>query len=152
LTPDAEYLKSDELGLVLSKGMAVMYRANPKNPVDYLAKWLLNHAKVERSAEHDKKNLKEIKKHEKSYQKRLHKEDEKKKELDATEVERQNKIDKFTGAVEKQHDLSDMLQSLATYLKEFTSATAVYIGKLETPKKEVDDADNDKAHENEESE
>jgi len=44
LTPDAEYLKSDELGLVISKGMAVMYRANPKNPVDFLAKWLLNHA------------------------------------------------------------------------------------------------------------
>jgi hypothetical protein len=67
LTPDAEYLKSDELGMVLSKGMAVMYRANPKNPVDFLAKWLHNHARVERSAENDKKHLKDIKKHEKSY-------------------------------------------------------------------------------------
>jgi len=46
LTPDAEYLKSDELGMVISKGLAVLYRTNPKNPVDFLAKWLLNHASV----------------------------------------------------------------------------------------------------------
>lgn len=46
ITPDAEYLKSPELGLVIAKGMAVMYRTNPKNPVDFLAKWLLNHSQV----------------------------------------------------------------------------------------------------------
>jgi hypothetical protein len=39
-----------------------------------------------------------------------------------------------------------MLQSLATYLKEFSNSTAVYIGKLETPKNEVQDADDDTAH------
>jgi hypothetical protein len=72
--------------------------------------------------------------------------------VEAAEVERQAKIDTFTGAVEKQHDLTDMLQNLATYLQEFTNATAVYIGKLETPKKEVEDADDDKAHMNDEAE
>jgi hypothetical protein len=51
ITPDAEYLKSDELGLVIAKGMACMYRENPKNPVDFLAKWLVNHSKVQRAAE-----------------------------------------------------------------------------------------------------
>ena len=47
----AEYLKSDEIGLVMAKGMAVMYKQNPKNPVDFLAKWLLNYSQVERAAE-----------------------------------------------------------------------------------------------------
>lgn len=42
--PAADYLKSDEIGLVIAKGMAVLYKTNPKNPVDFLAKWLLNHA------------------------------------------------------------------------------------------------------------
>jgi len=93
-----------------------------------------------------------VKRHEKSYQKRLHKDEEKKKAEEATSAERQNKIDKFTQAVEKQHDLNDMLQSLATYLKEFTGATAVYIGKLETPKNPVEDGDDDKAHDNAEAE
>lgn len=45
---DAEYLKSRELGSVIAKGMAAMYEEEPKNPVDYLAKWLLNYSQVER--------------------------------------------------------------------------------------------------------
>jgi hypothetical protein len=44
--PEAEYLKSDDLGLVIAKGLAVMYKANPSNPVDYLAKWLLDYASI----------------------------------------------------------------------------------------------------------
>jgi hypothetical protein len=50
LTPAAEYLKSDEIGLVIAKGMAVLYKHNPKNPVDFLAKWLLNYAHVQKAA------------------------------------------------------------------------------------------------------
>jgi hypothetical protein len=38
----AEYIKSDELGRVIAKGMAVLYKTQPQNPVDFLGKWLLN--------------------------------------------------------------------------------------------------------------
>ena len=31
--------------------MAVMYKANPKDPVDFLAKWLLNYASVQKSSQ-----------------------------------------------------------------------------------------------------
>lgn len=48
--PDAEYLMSDEIGLVIAKGMQVLYKTNPKNPVDFLAKWLLNKTQVDREA------------------------------------------------------------------------------------------------------
>lgn len=47
-SPDADYLMSDEIGLVIAKGMQVLYKNNPKNPVDFLAKWLLNHSQTER--------------------------------------------------------------------------------------------------------
>ena len=47
---DADYLKSRDLGQVIAKAMAVMYETNPKNPVDFLAKWLLNYSKVEQIA------------------------------------------------------------------------------------------------------
>ena len=40
--PQAEYIKQDDIGLVLAKGMAVTYKANPKNPIDFFGKWLLN--------------------------------------------------------------------------------------------------------------
>jgi len=40
--PDADYLKSEAVGKIIAKGMAVLYKTNPTNPVDYLGKWLLN--------------------------------------------------------------------------------------------------------------
>lgn len=43
-------------------------------------------------------------------------------------------------------DLNDQLQELADFLKQFTSATAVYIGKLVSPKKSIKDDDDDRAH------
>ena len=63
LSSDAEYLKSDELGLVIAKGMAVMYQTNPKNPVDFLAKWLLNYSSVQRAAEAVEDQKKKVKEH-----------------------------------------------------------------------------------------
>lgn len=48
---DADYIKSQELGEVIAKGMAVMYKQQPKQPVDFLAKWLLNYSKTERMVE-----------------------------------------------------------------------------------------------------
>ena len=45
--PDAVYIKQDEIGQVLSQGMAVLYLTRPKDPVDYLAKWLLNYSQTE---------------------------------------------------------------------------------------------------------
>ena len=79
ITPDAEYLKSDELGLVIAKGMAVMYRTNPKNPVDFLAKWLLNHSQVQRAAESQKKNEKEVNRSKKKHNNKLAKIEEQEK-------------------------------------------------------------------------
>ena len=43
---DAEYLKKDEIGLVIAKAMACTYKAQPANPIDYFAKWLLQQSKV----------------------------------------------------------------------------------------------------------
>jgi hypothetical protein len=49
------------------------------------------------------------------------------------------------------HDLTDQLQDLADFLKEFTNSTAVYIGKLVSPKKPISDDDDDEAHIDDES-
>ena len=42
--PDITYLKDDQIGKVICKGLSVLVREKPKNPIDYLAKWLLNQA------------------------------------------------------------------------------------------------------------
>ena len=46
---DAEYLKGEEIGGVIAQAMAHTYRAKPKNPIDYFAKWLLNHSQVQKN-------------------------------------------------------------------------------------------------------
>ena len=44
--PDIKYLKQDDIGAVLAKGLAETYEANPKSPIEFFAKWLLNHGKT----------------------------------------------------------------------------------------------------------
>ena len=77
---DAEYLKSPEIGEVLAMGMAVTYRTNPKMPIEFFAKWLLNHSKVQRqqlAAEDKALKVKELKEKREYQQKEQAKENEK---------------------------------------------------------------------------
>jgi hypothetical protein len=56
------------------------------------------------------------------------------------------KIAQFYEKVMNSKDLTDQLQDLADYLQEQTNSTAVYIGKLVQPKKEIGLEDDDRAH------
>lgn len=56
------------------------------------------------------------------------------------------KIKMFYEKISFSNDLTDQLQDLADFLKEFTNSTAVYIGKLVSPKKPISDDDDDEAH------
>ncbi len=40
---DMDYLKQDEIGKILAMGLAEVYKQTPKYPIDFFAKWLLNH-------------------------------------------------------------------------------------------------------------
>lgn len=42
--PALQYLSTPEISDILSKGLSVLYEKNPKNPVEFLALWLLNHS------------------------------------------------------------------------------------------------------------
>lgn len=53
--------------------------------------------------------------------------------------------------LEKSEDLTDNLDELAAYLKDFTGATGVYIGKLIKPRRDIGDDDDDRAHIDEEN-
>lgn len=63
---------------------------------------------------------------------------------------REDKINAFKSKVESSEDLNDNLQDLADHLKEFTNATACYIGKIAKPIKGVSqgmaDDDDEDAH------
>lgn len=63
----------------------------------------------------------------------------------------ENKKLEFYHKIQKSTDLTDQLQDLADFLKEFTHSTSVYIGKLVAPKKSISDEDDDRAHMDEEA-
>jgi len=41
LHPDAAYVMQDDIGLVIAKGLSVVYTEKPANPVEFFANWLL---------------------------------------------------------------------------------------------------------------
>ena len=123
-----------------------MYKTQPKNPVDFLAKWLLNHGRVEKTAlqtvEHHER-VRELK-DKQGYQASV---ERKEAELRAQEAQEQELKDTiFFEKISFSPDLNDQLQDLADFLKAKTNATAVYIGKRVAPKKPIAEDDDEQAH------
>lgn len=143
---DAEYLKSDEIGLVIAKGLATLYQEKPQNPVDYLGKWLLNVAHVQRAAVSQKEEQAQIEKHKADHEKQCAEEKKKAEAEEAKRAAHQATITKFNGDVAAAHDLADELQNLTDHIKKETDATAVYIGKVICPHKKIEEGDDDRAH------
>lgn len=44
--PDVQYIKTEDVGIVVAKALAVLYKVKPNNPCDYMARWMLNYAQV----------------------------------------------------------------------------------------------------------
>jgi hypothetical protein len=42
---DIIFLKSSELGKIVNRGLVELYKIQPKNPVTFLANWLLNESR-----------------------------------------------------------------------------------------------------------
>ena len=57
----------------------------------------------------------------------------------------------FNEKIQFSSDLTDQLQELVDYLKMRTSSTAVYVGKLVSPKRPISDEDDETAHIDEEA-
>ena len=149
--PDISYIKRDDIGVVIAKGLARLYRAQPKDPVDYLARWLLNFSNIKSQSN----TMIEKKQKQQELKDRKDLDDQNKmrdvEEQLKKEKEHSTKIDDFRDKVATSDDLSDMLQEFTHYLKEFTGATGVYIGRLIKPNKQIQEGDDDKAHENPEA-
>ena len=78
------------------------------------------------------------------YEENVEKKEEQKKELQKEAVDA--KMRTFYDKIGFSNDLTDQLQDLADFLKEFTHSTAVYIGQLVSPKKPIHEDEDDQAH------
>ena len=140
----------DDIGLVIAKGLSVVYKERPDNAVDFFAKWLLQQADIKNKKLAEiqmAEQVNKLKEKEEWEQRRIEKAAE---EVKVQEQEKQAKIDAFNTLVKGSDDLADNLQALVEHLHEFTGATSVYVGKLDKPIKGFSQGlaedDDDEAH------
>jgi hypothetical protein len=43
--PDLQFLKNSEITPIISRGLSELYKIQPKNPITFLANWLLNESR-----------------------------------------------------------------------------------------------------------
>ena len=127
----------DKIGLVIAKGLSVVYKEKPENPVDFFAKWLLQQSSIKKREQQERDIIKNIQNLKKKDELDAEKQAKAKQETENQKKKMNDKIDKFNFDVDKSDDLNDQLQSLVDHLAEFTGATACYVGKIAKPIKGV---------------
>ncbi|CAI2387904.1 unnamed protein product [Moneuplotes crassus] len=146
LNETVDYLSKQEIGVIISQGLAETYREQPSNPVDYLGKWLLNNTRREAQKVCDDDRKDHVKELIAIYERNLKlaklEEDDKKKIQKAKD----DKEEAFFTKVEKCEDHEDIVQDLCEYLQEYTNSTSVFVSKLVQEKNPIEEDDNDKAH------
>ena len=105
---------------MISKALSETYKAQPNDPVDFFAKFLLNHSRTAKKAKEEKeaeKHVKEMRSHHISKLRELELKAEEKKKKEKHKHER---IDHFYESLkvkdESAHDLRDKLNDLAQFL------------------------------------
>lgn len=150
LHPDAAYVMQDDIGLVIAKGLSVVYKERPDNAVDFFAKWLLQQADIKKKKDAEKLQAQEVAKLKEKEEWEQKCREKAEAEIQVENAAKQAKIKAFNDEVAASDDLADNLQSLVNHLHEFTGATSVYVGKLDKPirgfSQGLAEDDDDEAH------
>ena len=143
-SPDIIYLQQPEIGKVIARGLAILYREQPRFPIDYLAKWLLNNSSACLS--------------ESAYEATL----QRKIELQAEALELEKKRQEDQALIESmrleilnkdsvmrdsisssEYPLELLDESFPEFLEKRKNLTGVYVGFLEHPTKIIDEIEED---------
>jgi Fe-S cluster assembly scaffold protein SufB len=144
--PDAQYLKQSLIGGIISKGMAITYQHQPKDPIDYFAKWLLAQSQIAKAEEAAVKKACRLEKVREDHEQQRAKTDKAAAERQAVETRKLAHFENFRELVRDSRDLEDELQQLVDHLKDSSEATAVYIGKVVTPIRPISEDAGENAH------
>jgi len=129
---------------VVSKGLSELYKVQPKNPITFLANWLLNESRSKKIYEgiddhnRKKKELKEkYEKITKENEEKLNIEEEKNKETSIVKND-------FVKMI--RDDIDEILNNICDGLKRIINATGVYISIKDKKRKKVNENDDENAH------
>jgi len=102
-------LMQDEIGVVISKGLSATYESKPKNPIEYFAKWLLNHRKTEKEAQAILDKEKQIELLQKVYEDEINTKKLKDNEVIQAKEKLEEENKKFWDELQISEDLNDNL-------------------------------------------
>jgi hypothetical protein len=148
---DVTYLKQDQVGGILAKGLAELYQQQPAHPIHFLGNWLLNYAATEKNkaqevAKEERKQLLDSK-----YQQTLEAQAENRRRKLAEIEAKTNFEADFLDRIKQSLDVDDLLSQLAEHMQAYLKASGTYVGQLEKVKRAVTDLDDDRAHEDPEA-
>lgn len=144
--PDIAYLKSTTIGGVVNRALSDLYKVQPKNPVTFLANWLLNESRsnqIKSKIESENKLKEELKQ---IYNEKQKEQEEinRQKDLEAQQiVETKNA---FLQKIKDCEDIEKNLDSFCEELEKQANATGVYISIFDKKRKDVTEDEDENAH------
>jgi len=133
--PDIEYLNSSKVTHTISRGLSELYKIQPKNPVTFLANWLLNESRsseITKQIEENKKIKEEVVK---NYEVIKAKREQEAKILHEQNLKKQTELENFFNKIKQCRDFDDNLNPFCEELKKFVNATGVYVSVYDRKRK-----------------
>jgi hypothetical protein len=144
--PDLIYLKQAHIGGVINRALSDLYKTKPKNPITFLANWLLSQSRcnlIKEKIEIERKTKNELTE---IYRIKREQEEKDQKEKEEFEKNQLNQKIEFLEKIKNSKDIENDLNLYCQELKKFTGASGVYISILDKKRKEVTDDDDETAH------
>lgn len=144
--PDIAYLKSSNIGGIVNRGLSDLYKTQPKNPITFLANWLLNESRsnlIKEKIEEDNKiknKLKDV------YLVKKQEEEIEQKKIDELNKKKANEKGEFLEKIRSSKDIEEDLNFYCNELQRFVGATGVYISILDKKRKDVTEDEDENAH------
>ncbi len=144
--PDIAYLKETSIGGVVNRGLSDLYKVQPKNPVTFLANWLLNESRSNQikskleSENKQKEDLKQI------YIQNLKEQEELQRQKDLEELKASEAKNAFFQRIRNSKDIEKNLDSFCEELENSVNATGVYISVFDKKRKDVTEDEDENAH------
>jgi hypothetical protein len=145
--PDIEYLNKVKVTHTISRGLAELYKIQPKNPTTFLANWLLNESRsseIIKQSEENKKIKEDIKKH---YDIIKAKREEEAKLIQEQQEKIQKEKENFIEKIKSCTDFEDNMNYYCEELKKFANATGVYVSIYDKKRKPtISEEDDENSH------
>ena len=145
--PDIEYLNKVKVTHTISRGLAELYKIQPKNPTTFLANWLLNESRsseIIKQSEENKKIKEDIKKH---YDIIKAKREEEAKLIEEQQEKIQREKENFIEKIKSCTDFEDNMNYYCEGLKKIANATGVYVSIYDKKRKPtISEEDDENSH------